>query len=148
MADRLTLTRALEEAGMPSANADRITTEIYDAIHNNVATKTDLEQTEAALRADLQRVEASLKADTARVEASLKADIARVEAGSKADLERTEAGLRADLQRLEASMQTQFAQVDTRFERLEHQITRMTIRLGVLVVAAAGLFGTVLHYWR
>jgi hypothetical protein len=44
MADRLTLTRALEEAGMSSANADRITTEIYDAIHDNVATKQDLRE--------------------------------------------------------------------------------------------------------
>jgi hypothetical protein len=46
MADRLTLTRALEEAGMSSANADRITTEIYDAIHDNVATKQDLRELE------------------------------------------------------------------------------------------------------
>jgi hypothetical protein len=79
MADRLTLTRALEEAGMSSANADRITTEIYDAIHDNVATKQDLRELEL---------------------------------------------------------------------RLMNHIDRMTIRLGVVVVAVAGLLGTVLHYWR
>ena len=42
MSDRLTLTRALEGSGMESAAAERIATEIYDAIHDNVATKTDL----------------------------------------------------------------------------------------------------------
>jgi hypothetical protein len=87
MTDRLSLTRALEGSGMQSTAAERIATEIYDAIHDNVATKADLEQTEVALKADLQRVEASLKADTARVEASLRADTARAEAGSKADLD-------------------------------------------------------------
>jgi hypothetical protein len=46
MADRRTLTRALEEAGMSWANADRITTEIYDAIHDSVATKQDLRELE------------------------------------------------------------------------------------------------------
>jgi hypothetical protein len=100
MTDRLTLTRAIEEAGMTSANADRITTKIYDAIHDNVATKADLERSETALRADLERTEAGLRADLQRVEASLKADIARVEAGSKADL----AALRNELQTRSASI--------------------------------------------
>jgi hypothetical protein len=34
--------------------AEHIATEIYDAVHENVATKTDLRATEGALRADLQ----------------------------------------------------------------------------------------------
>ena len=52
MTDRLTLTRALEGSGMVSDVAERIATEIYDAIHNNVATKADI----AAVRADLATV--------------------------------------------------------------------------------------------
>ena len=79
MADRLTLTRAFEGAGISSEAAERIATEIYDAIHDNVATKADLEAMRAAL---------------------------------------------------------------------EHQITRMTIRLGVVVVAVAGLASTIVHFWR
>jgi flagellar capping protein FliD len=85
MTDRLTLTRALESSGMQSAAAERIATEIYDAIHDNVATKTDLRELEARL--------------------------------------------------------------DARFERLEHQITRMTNRLaGIVVVLLTLLFGA-LHLW-
>jgi hypothetical protein len=71
MTDRLTLTRAFEGAGMPSAAAERIASEIYDAIHDNVATKQDLERIEASLKADIARVEATLKADLAGVRAEL-----------------------------------------------------------------------------
>jgi len=57
MADRLTLTRALEQGGIGRDAAEHIATEIFDAIHENVTTKTDLHTTEAALRADLALVE-------------------------------------------------------------------------------------------
>jgi 2-phosphoglycerate kinase len=57
MSDRLTLTRALESSGMASDAAERIATEIYDAIHDNVATKADI----AAIRADLAAVKADLE---------------------------------------------------------------------------------------
>jgi hypothetical protein len=56
MTDRLTLTRALEGSGMQSAAAERIATEIYDAIHNNVATKADI----AAVRGDMREMEQRL----------------------------------------------------------------------------------------
>ena len=49
MTDRLTLTRAFEGAGIASEAAERIATEIYDAIHDNVATKTDLRELEQRL---------------------------------------------------------------------------------------------------
>jgi hypothetical protein len=47
--DRLSLANALEAANIDRPAAERIATEIYDAIHNNVATKADV----AAVRADL-----------------------------------------------------------------------------------------------
>jgi hypothetical protein len=74
MTDRLTLTRAFEGAGLKSGDAERLASEIYDAIHDNVATKQDLERVEAGLKADLARVEATLKADLARIEAALRAE--------------------------------------------------------------------------
>jgi hypothetical protein len=49
MADRLSLTRAFEGAGLKSDDAERIATEIYDAIHDNVATKADLRELEQRL---------------------------------------------------------------------------------------------------
>lgn len=118
MTDRLTLTRAFEGAGLKSADAERIATEIYDAIHDNVATKDDLKQVEAVLRADLQR---------------LRADLERVEANLRADLQRGEAGVRAEMQVIE--------------QRLDRRIDGMVARLGALVVIVAGLLFAALHYW-
>ena len=129
MTDRLTLTRAFEGAGLKSADAERIATEIYDAIHDNVATKDDLKQVEAVLRADLQR----LRADLERVEANLRADLERVEANLRADLQRGEAGVRAEMQVIE--------------QRLDRRIDGMVARLGALVVIVAGLLFAALHYW-
>ena len=57
MSDRLTLTRAFESSGMQSAVAERIATEIYDAIHNNVATKTDLRELEQRLDLCFEQLE-------------------------------------------------------------------------------------------
>lgn len=53
MADRLTLTRAFEGAGLQSADAERIATEIYDAIRDNVATKANLDNLGQQLRNEL-----------------------------------------------------------------------------------------------
>jgi hypothetical protein len=56
MTDRLTLTRAFEGAGIASGDAERIATEIYDAIHDHVATKADLAQAVAELERQIDRV--------------------------------------------------------------------------------------------
>jgi hypothetical protein len=75
MTDRLTLTRAFESAGMQSEAAERIATEIYDAIHGNVATKVDLQQVETALRTDLAQV----KTDIAQLRTEVNARIDLIE---------------------------------------------------------------------
>jgi len=68
VADRLTLARALEEGGIGRDAAEHIATEIIDAIHENVATKSDLQATETALRTELRSEVAALRADLALVE--------------------------------------------------------------------------------
>jgi hypothetical protein len=45
MADRLSLTNALADANIDRQKAERIATEIFGAIHENVATKQDLQHT-------------------------------------------------------------------------------------------------------
>jgi hypothetical protein len=44
--DRLSLTNALADANIDRQKAERIATEIFDAIHDNVATKQDLQALE------------------------------------------------------------------------------------------------------
>src|SRR5271156_5909275 len=58
LTDRLSLTNALADADIDRQKAERIATEIFDAIHDNVATKQDLE----LVRADLARAEQRLNA--------------------------------------------------------------------------------------
>ena len=50
MTDRLSLTNALADANIDRQKAERIATEIFDAIHDNVATKQDIARLEAAMR--------------------------------------------------------------------------------------------------
>jgi 2-phosphoglycerate kinase len=66
--DRLTLTRALEGSGMKSDAAERIASEIYDAIHDNVARKADIE----AVGRDLAEARAELKADLGAVRGEMR----------------------------------------------------------------------------
>jgi len=49
MTDRLSLTNALTDANIDRQKAERIATEIFDAIHDNVATKQDLQALEVKL---------------------------------------------------------------------------------------------------
>jgi hypothetical protein len=55
--DRLLLANALEAASIDRPAAERIATEIYDAIHNNVATKADLTQLRAEMTARIDLLE-------------------------------------------------------------------------------------------
>ena len=78
MTDRLTLTRAFEGAGIGSEAAERIATEIYDAIHDNVATKADLERVEAVLKADIVAVRTELAAVRAELAHKIDTMVARL----------------------------------------------------------------------
>jgi len=57
LTDRLSLTNALADANIDRKAAERIATEIFDAIHDNVATKQDLQllKTELEAKIDLVR---------------------------------------------------------------------------------------------
>jgi hypothetical protein len=57
LTDRLSLTNALADANMDRQKAERIATEIYDAIHDNVATKADLQALEQRMQLRFAEVE-------------------------------------------------------------------------------------------
>jgi hypothetical protein len=118
MSDRLTLARAIEDAGIERAKAERVASAIVDLIHDEVATK-----------ADLKAVELTLKADTAAVSADLKG----VELALKADLKGVELALKADI-----------AAVSAKTDLIEH---RLLTRLGGLMIVVGGVLFAALHYW-
>jgi hypothetical protein len=125
LTDRLSLTNALADANIDRKAAERIATEIFDAIHDNVATKQDLQHLESALKADV----AAVNADLQQAEGALRADLQRVEAALKADV----AAVRSEVHEIEL--------------RLEARIDRVVIRLGTLIVALTGILFAALHYW-
>lgn len=143
MTDGLTLTRALESSGMQSAAAERVATRIYDAIHENVATKTDVQQSEAALRGDLT----ALRGDLQRVEATLKADLEGRDAALSGDLQRVYAQLRADLQRVEAGLKAEFTNLRT--DTGTYIANLRTDMLRLVIAAASAVTGilTAIHYF-
>jgi hypothetical protein len=75
MSDRLALVHAIEEAGLPREKAEVMATAIARFVEGSVATKAEVERTEAALKADTERLRADLKADIA----ALRSDMARMQ---------------------------------------------------------------------
>ena len=53
MSDRLALANAFEDAGIDRVKAERVASVIFDAIHDNVATKADVDASAAALRTEM-----------------------------------------------------------------------------------------------
>ena len=107
-------TRLREEAGFDDRQARVLVDTLAEAMGETLVAKDDLEKTETSLRDDLRKVEASLRGDLEKLEASLRAEIATL----RGDLEKTEASLRGEMRELEQ---------------------RMTIRLGAMIAAAAGI---------
>src|SRR5919197_5240113 len=57
MTDRLSLANALADAKIDRPAAERIATEVFDAIHDNLATKADLQATRTELKNDTVALE-------------------------------------------------------------------------------------------
>jgi hypothetical protein len=86
MTDRLTLAHALENGGISRDAAEHIATEIFDAIHDNVATKADLRETETRLQASINAMRADLRGDINAVRVDLDGEISTVRADLKGDI--------------------------------------------------------------
>jgi hypothetical protein len=71
MSYRLALANAIEDAGIPRDKAERVASVIFDAIHDNFATKADVQ----ALGAELK---AAITAQVGSIRAELNSDITGV----------------------------------------------------------------------
>ncbi len=78
MTDRLSLTNALADADIDRQKAERIATEIFDAIHENVATKQDLQTVETALKTEIAGVRAEMREVELRLEARIDRIVVRL----------------------------------------------------------------------
>lgn len=125
MTDRLSLANALADAKIERSAAERIATEIFEAIHDSVATKADLERLQSANAAQFSE---------------LKTDLERLEDGTKSDF----AAAKVDLQRVEERFQAAIAAFRSEVVLIEH---RLLTRLGGLVVVVAGSLFAALRYF-
>jgi hypothetical protein len=121
MSDRLALANAIEDAGIPRDKAQRVASVIFDAIHDNVATKADVQASEAAIRGELR------------------AEIGSVRAAFAAEIGSVRALLAAELARLD----TRVERLDARLKPLADQIM---LRLGALMVVLTGVILAALRY--
>ncbi len=79
MTDRLSLTNALAEANIERKAAERIATEIFNAVHENVATKADLESNKTELRTEIQALRTELRAEIQALRTELLLRISELE---------------------------------------------------------------------
>jgi hypothetical protein len=118
MSDRLALANAIEDAGIERAKAERIASTIVDLIHDNVATKADVQRLEAVTKADVQASEAAIRADLQVFRATVASEIARLE---------------TRIERLDG--------------KIDQTGSRTFNRLGALVAVVATLLFGALHLW-
>jgi hypothetical protein len=65
--NEMTLAKAFRDAGIEQEKAEQLATTIFDAIRDNVATKSDLQHVEQTLKTDLQSFEQRIDLKFARL---------------------------------------------------------------------------------
>ena len=118
MSDRLALANAIEDAGIPRDKAQRVASVIFDAIHDNVATKGDVQASEAAVRSQQQASEAALRGEIVGVRSLFASEISRLD---------------TRIERLDAAVKA--------------QPNAIMLRLGTLMVVLTGIILAALRYW-
>jgi hypothetical protein len=128
MSDRLALANAIEDAGIERSKAQRVASVIFDAIHDNVATKADVQASEAAIRGELRAETGAIRGELAQTRTELKADQASVR----------------------ALLASEIGRLDTRIERLDATVkaqpNAIMLRFGTLMVVLTGVILAALRY--
>jgi hypothetical protein len=132
MSDRLALANAIEDAGIPRDKAQRVASVIFDAIHDNVATKADVQALGAELKAEITAQVGSIRAE-------LKSDITAIDAA-----------LRSEIGGVRSVLASEISRLDTRIERLDATVkaqpNAIMLRLGTLMVVLTGIILAALRY--
>ena len=128
MSDRLALANAIEDAGIERGKAERVASVIFDAIHDNVATKADVQASEASIRSQLQAAESSIRSQ----------------------LQTSEATLRSEIAPIRTALVTETARLDAKIDRLDATVkaqpNAVMLRLGTLMVVLTGIIIAALRY--
>lgn len=129
--DTLKLSQKLEAAGFTTAQAQGAAAAIADTFTEDLATRRDLKDLEAALRADIKELDAALRADIKALDIALRTDIKALDTALRTEMRELETRLRNDIQVFRAETQAGLRDLEN----------RMTIRLGTMLAAAVVLVG-------
>ena len=104
------------------------TREVVASLEKEMATKTDIANSEKATKADIANSEKATKADIASLAKATKADIAGLATATKEDIANSEKATKEDIANLAKSTKADIA-------RLDKVVTRMDKKLAVLNLA-------------
>ena len=125
MSDRLALAHAIEDAGIPRDKAEGVATAIAHFVEGGVATKAELDAAKAELKADIQATRADLKAEITTVRSEMRDGF--------------------------ADLDGKIGRQDVAIERLRSSLreleSRLTVRLGGLMVVLTGVVLAALRHW-
>ena len=124
MINSLKYTQNLEAVGFTRSQAETAVTMVSETMQNFTATKADLKEMEFALRTDMQATHAELRQEIQEFRSELKQEIQEVRSELKQEIQE----VRTDIQ-------------DVRHEMKQLE-SRMTLRLGGLMVTGITLLGT------
>jgi len=117
--------RALTGINVPSDQAAAVVQALEQSMSSELTTKADLAVTKSELKAEMSELRTELKAEMSELRAELKAEMSELRAELKAEMSDLRAELKAEMSELRADMVA-----------LEN---RLTLRLGAMMVAVAGL---------
>jgi len=111
--DTLAFVKRLSAAGMETPHAEALAEALVDGAFNNLATKADLRELQAATKADLRELQAATKADLQELQAATKADLRELQLATNIDI-----------------------------RELEHRLTnKLTARMGAMTAATIAIIG-------
>ena len=160
--DTLKFVHRLRGAGFPEPQAEAVAAAFQDAQgESEMATKRDLAEMEGrltaesaayraetkaefvAVRAELSEMEGRLRAESAAFRAETKAEFAAIRAESKTEFAAIRAETKTEFAAVRAELRSETGKVEHRLELLEQ---RMTIRLGGMLLALAGIIIAAIRY--
>jgi dsDNA-specific endonuclease/ATPase MutS2 len=135
MINSLKYTQNLEAVGFTRSQAETAVTMVSETMQNFTATKADLKEMEFALRTDMQATHAELRQELQEFRSELKQEIQEVRSELKQEIQEVRSELKQEIQEVRTDIQ------DVRHEMKQLE-SRMTLRLGGLMVTGITLLGT------
>ncbi len=119
--DTLRFARALrEKAKLTPEQAEGFADAIAEAMHDDLATKSDLRLVKVELQAEIQQV----KAEIQQVKVELQAEIQQTKAELRTEIAKVRTDLQADIQQTKTELRTEIAKVRTDLESVKSELIK------------------------